>query len=148
MKMSESPSFYTESPAVQKHLEIMQGVISRMAENSRSCKVWCVTLVAAILVLVARTGEPQHALIALVPILLFLFLDSYYLALERAFIASQNAFVAKLHKGGLKHTDVYKVISIGMGWRLVGRCLIGSVSILPFYVLVTATVLLAWLVIL
>ena len=146
--MSESPSFYTESPAVQKHLEIMQGVISRMAENSRSCKVWCVTLVAAILVLVARTGEPQHALIALVPILLFLFLDSYYLALERAFIASHNAFVAKLHKGDLKTTDVFKVVPIGMGWRLVGQCLFGSVSIMPFYVLVTATVLLAWLVIL
>ena len=56
-----------ESSAVQKHLEIMQGVITRMAENSRSCKLWCVTLVAATLVLVARTGEPQHALIALAP---------------------------------------------------------------------------------
>ena len=56
-----------ESPAVHAHLTILQGVIQRMAENSRSCKVWCVTLVAATLVLVARTGEPQHALIALVP---------------------------------------------------------------------------------
>ena len=146
--MSESPSFYTESPAVQKHLEIMQGVISRMAENSRSCKVWCVTLVAAILVLVARTGEPQHALIALVPILLFLFLDSYYLALERAFIASQNAFVAKLHEGELETTDVFKVVPIGMGWWLVVRSLFGSLSILPFYLLIAATVLLAWRVIL
>ena len=100
--MIESSQLNHESPAVHKHLEIMQGVINRMAENSRSCKVWCVTLVAAILVLVARTGEPQHALIALVPALLFLFLDSYYLALERAFIASQNAFVAKLHAGELE----------------------------------------------
>ena len=61
-----------------------------MAENSRSCKVWCVTLVAAVLVLVARTNDPQHALIALIPTLLFLVLDSYYLALERAFIKSQT----------------------------------------------------------
>ena len=78
------------APAVQTHLTIMQGVINRMAENSRSCKVWCVTLAAATLVLVARTGEPQHALIALVPTLSFLLLDSYYLALERAFIRSQR----------------------------------------------------------
>ena len=99
--MAEQSHLNHESSAVQKHLEIMQGVINRMAENSRSCKVWCVTLVAATLVLVARTGEPQHALIALVPTLLFLFLDSYYLALERAFIASQNAFVAKLRRGRL-----------------------------------------------
>ena len=104
-----------ESFAVQRHPEIMQGVINRMAENSRSCKVWCVTLVAATLVLVARTGEPQHALIALVSTLLFLFLDSYYLALERAFIRSQNAFVRKLHREELDLADVYRVIPTGMG---------------------------------
>ena len=135
------------SPAVQAHLTMMQGVIQRMAENSRSCKLWCVTLVAATLVLVARTGEPQHALIALVPTLLFLFLDSYYLALERAFIGSQNAFVAKLHRGELKSADIYRVVPTGMGWRLVGRCLLGSVSIWPFYLLVTVTILLTWLLI-
>lgn len=48
------------------------------------------TLVAATLVLVARIGEPMHALIALVPTDLFLVLDAYYLALERAFIKSQR----------------------------------------------------------
>ena len=145
--MSANPSLNEESSAVQTHLTIMQGVINRMAENSRSCKVWCVTLVAATLVLVARTGEPQHALIALVPTLLFLFLDSYYLALERAFIRSQNTFVGKLHRGELKSADVYRVVPMGMGWRLVGQCLLGSVSIWPFYLLVAVTVLLTWLLI-
>ena len=142
--MVENQPLNENSSAVQAHLTIMQGVINRMAENSRSCKVWCVTLVAATLVLVARTGEPQHALIALVPTLLFLFLDSYYLALERAFIRSQNAFVGKLHRSELGSSDLYRVAPTGMGWRLVGRCLLGSVSIWPFYLLVTATVLLAW----
>lgn len=142
--MTEQSQFNHESPAVQKHLEIMQGVIARMAENSRSCKVWCVTLVAAVLVLVARTGEPQHALIALIPTLLFLFLDAYYLALERAFIASQNAFVDKLHKGELAPAAIYKVAPTGMGLGLVLRCLFGSVSILPFYLLIAATVLISW----
>ena len=142
--MSTNSPLNAESSAVQAHLTIMQGVINRMAENSRSCKVWCVTLVAATLVLVARTGEPQHALIALVPTLLFLFLDSYYLALERAFIRSQNTFVGKLHRSELISSDLYRVVPTGMGWRLVGRCLLGSVSIWPFYLLVSATVLLAW----
>lgn len=145
--MLTNPPLNEESSAVQAHLTIMQGVINRMAENSRSCKVWCVTLVAATLVLVARTGEPQHALIALVPTLLFLFLDSYYLALERAFIRSQNTFVAKLQRDELDRTDVYRVIPTGMGWRLVGHCLFGSVSIWPFYLLVAITILLTWLLI-
>ena len=145
--MPTNPSLNEESSAVQTHLTIMQGVINRMAENSRSCKVWCVTLVAATLVLVARTGEPQHALIALVPTLLFLFLDSYYLALERAFIRSQDAFVGELHRGELESADLYRVVPTGMGWRLVGRCLLGSVSIWPFYLLVAVTILLTWLLI-
>ena len=146
--MDDTQNLDANSSAVQKHLEIMQGVIARMAENSRSCKVWCVTLVAAILVLVARTGEPQHALIALIPICLFLFLDSYYLALERAFIASQNAFVRKLHGDGLSPSDIFEVIPTGMGWWLVLRSMSGSLSILPFYLPLTATVLLAWRVVL
>ena len=48
-----------------------------MAENSRSCKVWCVTLVSAILVLVARTWNAEHATIALTPTVLFLVLPFY-----------------------------------------------------------------------
>ena len=145
--MAEQKPIDAESSAVQTHLNIMQGVIQRMAENSRACKMWCVTLVAAVLVLVARTGEPQHALLALVPTVLFGVLDSYYLALERAFIKSHNAFVAKLHRGKLEPTDVYRVAPTGMGLLLVGRCF-GSVSIWLFYPLVVATVALAWLLIL
>ena len=144
--MSENPSFDAESVAVQKHLEITQAVITRMAENSRSCKVWSVTLVAATLILVARTGEPRHALIGLVPTALFLVLDTYYLALERAFRNSYNAFVGKLHRGELVPLDIFAVTPAGMGWKLAWRCL-GSVSILPFYLLLTVTVLLAWLLI-
>ena len=144
--MSENRPLNEDQSSVQAHMTIMQGVIQRMAENSRSCKMWCVTLVAATLVLVARTGEPQHALIALVPTLLLLFLDSYYLALERAFIKSQNTFVDKLHKGTLKSTDVYRVAPTAMGLVLVGRCL-GSVSIWLFYPLVAIMILLAWLLI-
>ena len=78
---------------IRVHLQMMQSVITRMADNSRACKTWAVTLVAAILVVVARFGtssgetaiEPNAALIALVPTILFWVLDSYYLALERAF---------------------------------------------------------------
>ena len=68
--MTEIRPLNEDPSSVQAHLTIMQSVIQRMAENSRSCKVWCVTLVAATLLLVARTGEPPHALIALVPTLL------------------------------------------------------------------------------
>ena len=145
--MISSMPINAESSAVQAHLAILQGVIQRMAENSRSCKVWCVTLASAILVLVARTGEPRHALLALAPALLFLLLDAYYLALERAFRKSYEAFVAKLHTGGLATADLYGVKPTGMGIRLFGACLM-SFSVWLFYAVLIATIVLAWLVVL
>ena len=137
-----------ESSAVQSHLTIMQGVINRMADNSRSCKVWCVTLVAATLVLMARTADPQHALIGLVPTLLFWVLDAYYLGLERRFRKSYRAFVEKVHNGKLATTDLFVVAPVGSEIGQFCWALFRSFSVLPFYVLVAVTILLTcWLII-
>ena len=114
------------SPAVQKHVEIMQGVINRMAENSRACKIWCVTLVSAILVLVARTGEPTHALIALAPAIILYILDSYYLSLERAFRQSYSGFVEKVHAGQLSAPDIYSIAPRG---SIGARSHLGNVQV-------------------
>ena len=141
--MTEKTNLDHESPAVQKHLEIMQGVITRMAENSRSCKVWCVTLVSAVLVLVARTEKPEYILIALVPAVLFLILDTYYSALERAFRGSYDAFVRNLHEGSLTSADLYRVAPSG---SVPGRFIVSlrSFSIWPFYLPLFAMILSIW----
>ena len=82
----KTPFFLTESsPSVQIHLNILQGVIERMASNSNSSKAWCITIVSAILVVVADKGKPDYAYIAFIPTLLFFALDTYYLALEKGF---------------------------------------------------------------
>ena len=70
-----------------KHLEFIQGVINRLAANSFQMKGWSVVLVAAILVLLAREGRLDAALIALVPILVFWGLDGYFLWQERLYRA-------------------------------------------------------------
>ena len=54
--MNDGQSAIPESTAVQTHLKMVQDVIARMGDNSRACKFWCVTLVAATLVLVAQDG--------------------------------------------------------------------------------------------
>jgi len=97
------------SPSVQAHLGILQGVIQRMAANSSQCKAWCITIVSAILVIVADKSKPDYAWIALLPTILFLSLDSYYLALEKGFRESYNRFVAKIHENGLSPDDLYSV---------------------------------------
>lgn len=145
--MTEDRVLDEESAAVQKHLEITQGVIQRMAENSRSCKLWCVTLVAAILVLVARTGEPQHAMIALGPAVLFWVLDAYYLAFERRFIRTYNAFVDKVHQAQVVKPDLYTVFPSGSATREFFWALFKSFSVLPFYLVAVLTTILSWLLI-
>ena len=145
--MLEKANSAHESAAVQTHLTIMQGVIQRMAENSRSCKVWCVTLVSATLILVAQTGMPQNVLIALVPAVLFLILDTYYLALERGYRDAYTAFVHKLHSSGPCLADLYIVSPNGAIFKLFVQSLT-SFSILPFYLMVAAMVLLArWIIV-
>lgn len=101
--------FKENSQAVQAHLGIMQSIIQRMASNSASCKAWCITLVSAILVIVADKGKPDYAYIAVIPTILFLILDAYYLALEKSFRKSYNGFIEKLHNSSLISSDFYVV---------------------------------------
>lgn len=102
-----------ESSSVQSHLSIMQSVIQRMAVNSSSCKAWCITIVSAILVLIADKNKPELAMLALLPTFLFLALDAYYLALEKSFRISYNNFIKKLHNKELNSEDLYSVTPIG-----------------------------------
>lgn len=106
-------SLEESSPSVQTHLGIIQGVIQRMASNSGSCKTWCVTIVSAILVVVADKENPSLALVAVFPTALFAVLDVYYLALEKGFRSSYNEFIRKLHVGELKAEDLYSIVPIG-----------------------------------
>ena len=68
-----------------KHLEMIQGIINRMASNSFALKGWAVTLVAGIFALASKDTDKIYFLIAYVPIVVFWFLDSYYLLQERLF---------------------------------------------------------------
>lgn len=70
-----------------KHLELIQGVINRMASNSFRLKEWGVVLVSAILILAAREDSGEVALIGLVPVLVFWGLDAYFLRQERLYRA-------------------------------------------------------------
>ncbi len=80
------------------HLPLIQGVINRMGNNSFLIKGWTVTLVAAIFAL-AATGTNQHfILVALIPIIVFWFLDSYYLKQERLYRELYNDVIADCTK--------------------------------------------------
>ena len=129
---SKNISLDESSPSVQTHLGILQGVIQRMAGNSGQCKAWCITIVSAILVIVADKSKPDYAWIALLPTILFLSLDTYYLSLEKGFRKSYNEFVLKIHSGTLFPNDLYSVEPAGeMGRHRINS--LKSFSVWGFY---------------
>ncbi len=130
--MGTENEFKENSQAVQAHLGITQSVIQRMAANCSSCKAWCIALISAILLVVAEKGKPQYALIAIIPNILFLVLDAYYLALEKMFRQSYNTFIEKLHCGKVVASDLYAVAPTGSLFYTFFASLL-SFSIWPFY---------------
>lgn len=132
MEHVEKLKIDSESQSIQTHLGILQNVIQRMASNSSASKTWCVTLVSAILVIVADKGKPDYAFIAMLPTLVFAALDAYYLALEKAFRNSYNNFISKLHSKSLTEVDLYSVAPKGNMSRLQWES-IKSFSVWGFY---------------
>lgn len=130
------------SPSVQAHLGIIQNVIQRMASNSSQCKAWCITIVSAILVIVADKSKPDYAWIALFPTILFLILDAYYLALEKGFRERYNKFIDKLHSKEISPKDLYSVSPYGNIWNHRFNA-VKSFSIWGFYVGVIILVIIA-----
>ena len=73
-----------------KHLEFIQSTITRMNQNSFQIKGWLITLVSALLALYASSERVVYILIAIVPAVVFWFLDAYYLQQERRFRGVYN----------------------------------------------------------
>jgi hypothetical protein len=67
------------------HLEMIQGVVNRLASNSFQVKSWSVVLVSALFALGARDAQPALVYIAFLPALVFWPLDGYFLWQERLF---------------------------------------------------------------
>ena len=81
------------NPERIKHLELIQGVVNRLAGNSFSMKGWTVAIIAGLFALSAKDANPYMVLITLMPSLCFWGLDSYYLRQERLFRALYNSSI-------------------------------------------------------
>ena len=71
--------------AKPKHLEMIQGVINRMAHNSFLLKSWSVVLVSALFALSAKDKNGYLVPLAYFPAIAFWVLDGYFLWQERLF---------------------------------------------------------------
>ena len=73
------------SEAKIKHLEFIQNIITRMNHNSFQIKTFTITIVAALLAVYASNKNELFIAIGTMPVILFWFLDAYYLQQERKF---------------------------------------------------------------
>lgn len=68
-----------------KHLDMIQSVIRRMAQNSFMIKGWSLTLVVAVFAFIKDNINGFIIPFIILPIILFGSLDAYYLMLERKY---------------------------------------------------------------
>jgi hypothetical protein len=66
------------------HLEMIQDIISRMANNSFLLKAWSVTIISALCVLLAY-GKLSVMAVMFIPLVCFWSLDGYFLRQERLY---------------------------------------------------------------
>jgi hypothetical protein len=134
-----SPLWPADSPAATAHIALLQGIITRLANNSASSKTWCLTLVAALLSLAGAVHAPQIVTAAIVPIVIFGFVDILYLATEVAYRNLYTRVVGSMRDGTYGKNTIYEARA-----RPDAGCIIwaiGSWSIVPYYALIACYVI-------
>ena len=128
---ADSPVIGIDSPAVAAHINLLQGIINRLANNSSSCKTWCLALVGALLSLAGATHVPAIVTFALIPVVIFGVLDGMYLAQERAYRRLYGGIVGLIRAGDYRRADAYEAgAPIGLADLLSS---LASWSIFPIY---------------
>ena len=118
-----------------RHLEMIQRVIDRMAQNSFYLKGWSITIVAAVFVLVARTNNYGWLWIALLPCLSFWWLDSFFLRYERLYKDLFNEVRLGKDNNGPYSMDITVVAKsapsqLGTAWSKTLRTFHGGILLL------------------
>lgn len=88
----------------KQHLDMLQNVISRMASNSFLIKGWSVSLITAILIFADKDNNINFIYVTFLPLLIFWFLDAYYLQIEKKF-RSLYEKVREDYKNNIENTE-------------------------------------------
>lgn len=75
-------SFEARKAAMLKEMDLIQEVIKRMSNTSSLIKGWTVTMISVIL---AAKADSSAVYFVIIPIILFWFLDAYFLQNERQY---------------------------------------------------------------
>jgi hypothetical protein len=73
-----------------KHLELIQGIITRMGSNLFTLRGWMITLVVGLSVAFLEVGRNELQVILVIVVLIFWVHDAYFLSLERGYRCLYN----------------------------------------------------------
>ncbi|MBN2129919.1 MAG: hypothetical protein JW741_10500 [Sedimentisphaerales bacterium] len=121
----------------EKHLELIQGVINRMAGNSFHLKGWSVVLVSALFALAANDARVYFVYLAYLPAIAFWVLDGYFLWQERMYRKLYDAVRAEKTPDSDFSMNAYKYEKEARSWA--DACF--SKTLLIFHGMVLAAVL-------
>ena len=123
----------------RNHLLMIQGIIDRMGRNSFSLKEWSIGIMIAIF---AFAGKNTHkaVIITLIPLIVFWFLDAYYLMPERKFRALYDDVRLK-DESSIDFNMNFNIIKLNMNdiKKYSFLSILSSKSIMPFYVVCIIT---------
>jgi hypothetical protein len=77
----------------RKYIDIIESIITRMSDNSKQMKEWCIALVTGLIGISFSIKVFWLSIIALPVVVVFLYLDAFYLQLERCFRHLYDAFI-------------------------------------------------------
>lgn len=87
----------------RKYIDIIESIITRMSDNSKQMKEWCIALVTGLIGISFSIKVFWLSIIAMPVVVIFLYLDAFYLQLERCFRHLYDAFIAACKSGN--HTS-------------------------------------------
>lgn len=137
---------YSETPfslsEVQGFICLLDSIINRMANNSANAKNWLMTLLAAAIAIQWTQNQINQVLWLLLPTIMFMLTDMYYLGMERHFKEIQKTFINSVRAGNDIKELVYNIPKTTKLDQLRNTfSTIDSLSIWPFYTIVTGVII-------
>lgn len=140
-----SENNYPETPfsqsEVQGYISQLDSIINRMGNNSANAKNWLMTLLAAAIAIQWSQDQLKNVLWLLVPTILFMLTDMYYLGMERHFKDLQKEFIDNVRQGKDIKDSVYNITKTTKCEQVCNTIRsIDSLSIWPFYMIVVGCI--------
>ena len=130
------------SSEVQGFISQLDSIINRMANNSANAKNWLMTLLAAAIAIQWSQNNLDKILWLLVPTVLFMLTDMYYLGMERRFKNMQKNFIKDVREGKDIRNTVYNISKSSKCEQICNTFrTIDSLSIWPFYLIVIGCII-------